>query len=99
MPQRATLTRGTLYVTRLTDDADVDRDTFIADMARAGVGCSVHFIPLHMHPYWREQCHLDDSQFPVATAEFANVTSLPIFSSMADSQIDTVIETVQKVLS
>jgi dTDP-4-amino-4,6-dideoxygalactose transaminase len=88
-----------LYVIRLTDDANVDRDTFIEDMAKAGVGCSVHFIPLHMHPYWRAQCQLDDTQFPVATAEFANVVSLPIFSSMTGAQIDKVIETVCRVLS
>jgi dTDP-4-amino-4,6-dideoxygalactose transaminase len=88
-----------LYVTRLTDEARVDRDVFIADMAKAGVGCSVHFIPLHMHPYWREQCQLDDAQFPVATAEFAKVASLPIFSSMTDSQVDRVIQTVHEVLS
>ena len=88
-----------LYVSRLTDDANVERDTFIADMAKAGVGCSVHFIPLHMHPYWREQCQLDDGQFPVATTEFARVASLPIFSSMTDSQVDKVIETVRGVLS
>jgi dTDP-4-amino-4,6-dideoxygalactose transaminase len=88
-----------LYVTRLTEDAKVDRDTFIADMAKAGVGCSVHFIPLHKHPYWREQCQLDDTQFPVATAEFAKVVSLPIFSSMTDSQVDKVIQTVHQVLS
>ena len=88
-----------LYVTRLTDDATLDRAAFIAELAKAGVGCSVHFIPLHMHSYWREQCRLKDGQFPVATAEFARVTSLPIFSSMTDSQVDKVIETVRRVLS
>ena len=88
-----------LYVIRLTSDAGVGRDTFIADMAKAGVGCSVHFIPLHMHPYWRGQCQLDDGQFPVATAESARVVSLPIFSSMTDSQVDRVTGTVRGVLS
>lgn len=88
-----------LYVSRLTDEANVDRDTFITDMAKAGVGCSVHFIPLHMHPYWREQCQLDDGQFPVATSEFARVVSLPIFSGMTDTQVDKVIETVHRVLT
>jgi dTDP-4-amino-4,6-dideoxygalactose transaminase len=88
-----------LYVTRLTEDAKVDRDTFIEDMAKAGVGCSVHFIPLHMHPYWREQCQLDNGQFPVATAEFANAVSLPIFSSMTDLQVAKVIATVSRAVS
>jgi dTDP-4-amino-4,6-dideoxygalactose transaminase len=88
-----------LYVARVTDDANVDRDTFVADMATHGVGCSVHFIPLHRHPYWREQCQLDDGQFPVATAEFARAVSLPIFSSMTGFQVDKVIEMVHQVLS
>jgi len=88
-----------LYVTRLTDDTSVERDVFISEMAKAGVGCSVHFIPLHMHPLWRSQYRLDDGRFPVATAEFARVVSLPIFSSMTDSQVDRVIETVRRVLA
>jgi dTDP-4-amino-4,6-dideoxygalactose transaminase len=88
-----------LYVTRLTTDANMDRDVFISEMAKAGVGCGVHFIPLHMHPLWRERYQLDDRQFPVATAEFAKVTSLPIFSGMTALQVDRVIKTVRLVLS
>ena len=87
-----------LYVIRMTADASVARDEFIAEMAKAGVGCSVHFIPLHMHPYWREQCRLVDEQFPVATAEFSRVVSLPIFSRMTDAQVDKVIGAVRGVL-
>lgn len=88
-----------LYVVRLTDDAPIDRDGFIAEMARSGVGCSVHFIPLHMHPYWHEQRPLDGREFPVATTEFARVASLPIFSSMTESQVDKVVDSVQKILT
>ena len=88
-----------LYVVRLTDEAKLGRDAFIADMAESGVGCSVHFIPLHMQPYWREHCRLDDLQFPVATAEFERAVSLPIFSGMTPSQVDQVVETVRKALS
>jgi dTDP-4-amino-4,6-dideoxygalactose transaminase len=88
-----------LYVVRLTEESGVNRDTFIADMAKGGIGCSVHFIPLHMHPYWRKQCQLEDKQFPVATAEFAQVASLPIFSAMTESQVDRVIHRVRQVLS
>ncbi|RME58909.1 DegT/DnrJ/EryC1/StrS family aminotransferase, partial [Candidatus Parcubacteria bacterium] len=47
-----------LYVIRLTEDAPVTRDDFIDAMARLGVGCSVHFIPLHRHPYWRDRYQL-----------------------------------------
>lgn len=87
-----------LYVLRLRDDAPVTRNAFIDGMAQAGVGCSVHFIPLHKHPYWRDTYSLVDSALPVASREFARVASLPIFSKMTDEQVDRVTATVRKVL-
>lgn len=87
-----------LYVVRLRDEAPVDRDGFIEAMAEAGVGCSVHFIPLHKHPYWRDTYSLKDNDFPAATREFERVASLPIFSSMTDEQVNRVITTVREVL-
>jgi len=88
-----------LYVLRLTRDARVDRDAFIEGMATAGVGCSVHFIPLHMHPYWRDKYSLRDADYPVASGEFERAVSLPIFSSMTDSQVLKVISSVRRVLA
>lgn len=88
-----------LYVIRLHDKAPVDRDNFIERMARSRVGCSVHFIPLHKHPYWRDRYRLADSDFPVASAEFERVVSLPIFSSMTDADVDRVIDATVDSLS
>lgn len=88
-----------LYVARLSEGAPVDRDTFIARMAEERVGTSVHFIPMHLQPYWRDTYHLTPEMFPVATAEFARVVSLPIFSSMTDQQVDRVIAAVRHILS
>lgn len=88
-----------LYVARLREDSPVGRDQFIAQMAEAGVGTSVHFIPLHLHPIWRELCNQDEKDLPVATREFQNVVSLPIFSSMTDEQVDVVIATVRGILA
>jgi dTDP-4-amino-4,6-dideoxygalactose transaminase len=68
-------------------------------MASRGVGCSVHFIPLHLQPYWRENLGLRPEQLPVATAEFERVVSLPAFSSMTDAQVERVVETVGAVLA
>jgi len=87
-----------LYVLRLEEGDGVSRDQFIEGMALRGVGCSVHFIPLHRHPYWRETCQLVDAQFPVATREFGRVVSLPIFSGMSDRQVAKVISAVRDVL-
>jgi dTDP-4-amino-4,6-dideoxygalactose transaminase len=87
-----------LYVVRVRGDAPVTRDELISRLAAAGVGTSVHFIPLHRHPYWRDQYHLSDAQFPVATAEFDRVVSLPISSGMTDSQVERVIAAVASIL-
>jgi dTDP-4-amino-4,6-dideoxygalactose transaminase len=87
-----------LFVVRVRSGAPVDRDGFIQELSRFGVGTSVHFIPLHQHTYWRQEHRLSDAMFPVASAEFARVVSLPIFSAMTDEQIDRVIVAVQKVL-
>jgi dTDP-4-amino-4,6-dideoxygalactose transaminase len=87
-----------LYILRLGRDASVERDEFIDRMAMEGVGCSVHFIPLHRQPYWRERYGLRDADFPVATTEFTRVVSLPLFSSMDDGQLDRVIQAVRTVL-
>ncbi|MFC8620182.1 DegT/DnrJ/EryC1/StrS family aminotransferase [Micromonospora purpureochromogenes] len=87
-----------LFVARLRPDAPLDRDGFITELSRLGVGTSVHFIPLHLHTYWRRRFDLTDDMFPVASREFARVVSLPLFSAMRDEQVDLVIHTVSKVL-
>lgn len=81
-----------LYVIRLPVGAD--RDEFINAMAQRGVATSVHFIPLHMHSYWRTHGAHDDADFPVASREFERVVSLPIFSSMSDHDVERVIGAV-----
>lgn len=88
-----------LYVARLTDDAPVDRDRFIELMAEREVGTSVHFIPLHLHPYWRDTYQHAPESFPVASAEFQKAFSLPIFSAMTDDDVTKVIDAVKAILS
>lgn len=88
-----------LYVTRVSEESPVDRDQFIKAMAANGVGCSVHFIPLHLQPYWRDRYRLTEEAFPVASAEFNRVVSLPIFSAMTDEQVQRVVHSVRSVLA
>lgn len=87
-----------LYVLRLRGDAGIRRDDFIAAMSERGVGCSVHFIPLHLHPYWQQRYGLHGCDFPVATREFERVVSLPLFSSLSEEQLTQVIDAVRAVL-
>lgn len=88
-----------IYAVRLTADSPLDRDGFIARMAEERVGTSVHFIPLHLQPYWRDTYQLTPEMFPTATAEFARIVSLPVFSSMTDQQVDRVIAATRAALS
>ena len=89
-----------LFVTRIDDDgAGMHRDQFIERMSEQGIGTSVHFIPLHLHPYWHEYCAEGQEELPVATAQFERTVSLPAFSSMTDEQVERVIAAVRTVLS
>lgn len=84
-----------LYVVRLP--IQEDRDAFIEGLSDRGVGSSVHFIPLHMQPYWRDRGQLRAEAFPVASEQFERVVSLPIYSSMTDAEVARVVEAVLSV--
>lgn len=87
-----------LYAIRLNSSARLSRDEFIRKMSNAGIGTSVHFIPLHLQPYWRDTYHLTAAQFPVATREFDGVVSLPLYSRMSNSEQERVISTIREIL-
>jgi dTDP-4-amino-4,6-dideoxygalactose transaminase len=87
-----------LYVLRLGKSVSVTRDDFIQKMSDLGVGCSVHFIPLHLQPYWKETYKLSPSDFPNALANFERAVSLPLYTKMTDADQDRVIEAVKKVI-
>lgn len=84
-----------LYVLRLNlERLSIDRNRFIEEMARRGIGCSVHFIPLHLQPYWQQCYRLDPALYPVATRQYQRVVSLPIYPGMDDIMVDRVIGAV-----
>jgi dTDP-4-amino-4,6-dideoxygalactose transaminase len=88
-----------LYVVRLLDDAPVQRDTFIEALHARGIGTSVHYVPLHFHPHWRDTYRLETKQFPVSTEAYKRMVSLPIYSGMTDADVTRVIEAVRDVLT
>jgi dTDP-4-amino-4,6-dideoxygalactose transaminase len=88
-----------LYVLRLTENAPVQRDRFIELMAEAGIGCSVHFIPLHLHPYWRDQYSYQPDDFPHTCKMYQAIVSLPIYTRMTAADVDRVIAAVRSILS
>lgn len=89
-----------LYVLRLNlERLTIDRNQFIQEMAQRGVGCSVHFIPLHLQPYWRDRYGPDPAAFPVASREFERVVSLPIYPDMDEGMVLRVIDAVSGVVN
>jgi dTDP-4-amino-4,6-dideoxygalactose transaminase len=84
-----------LYMLRL-DNARLrgGRDAFVEEMKRRNIGVSVHFIPLHTHPYYREAYGYAPEDFPVAYAQYEREVSLPIYSRMNDTDVADVISAV-----
>jgi len=89
-----------LYVIRLrTDQLNVDRAAFIAELGRAGIGASVHWMPLHLHPYWQQRHQLSPADFPVASAEWQRLVSLPLFPGMTEAEQDRVVAAVRVLVA
>jgi perosamine synthetase len=74
-----------------------DRDWIVRTLGEAGVSCSVHWRPLHLHPYYHLEFGWEAEHLPVASAEWPRLISLPIFSTMTDAEIDHVIDAVRDV--
>jgi dTDP-4-amino-4,6-dideoxygalactose transaminase len=83
-----------LYAIRLRDSVKVSRDQFIDRLYSLGVGCSVHYIPLHLQPYWRDEYHLTPSMFPSSQQAYERIVSLPIHTRMTSSDVDRVASAV-----
>ena len=87
-----------LYVLRLGDELAMDRDTFIERMFAAGIGCSVHYIPLHLQPYWRDRYDLRPEQFVHSQKAYERMISIPLYTAMTDAQVQRVIDTVTGIV-
>ncbi|MDH4062146.1 MAG: DegT/DnrJ/EryC1/StrS family aminotransferase [Aquincola sp.] len=88
-----------LYVLRLADAARVPRDAFIERLFAAGIGCSVHYIPLHLHPYWRDRYGLSAAQFPHSQRAYERMVSLPLYTRMSDADVQRVADAVRAALA
>jgi len=89
-----------LFTIKLVDGAlSIDRNRFIEELKARGIGSSVHFIPLHLHPYYRDLYRYRPDDFPVALDAFRRSVSLPIYSKMSDADIDRVIAAVNDAIA
>jgi perosamine synthetase len=88
-----------LYVVRLdTERLRIGRNEFIEQLQRQGIGCSVHFIPLHLHRYYRETYGYDVAPFPVASKAFERIVSLPLYPKMTEDDVQRVVTVVRGLI-
>ena len=87
-----------LYVVRLAPQARIGRDALIQGLSDRGIGTSVHYVPLHRHPYWRDRYQLTPEQFQHADAAYQAMVSLPLFTAMSDADQGRVIAALHELL-
>ncbi len=91
---RTSSTPGTSMRLRLAEASPVGRDALIERLFAGGIGCSVHYIPLHLQPYWRDRYALDAQSFPHSQHAYERMLSLPIYPRMTDADVDRVVAAV-----
>jgi dTDP-4-amino-4,6-dideoxygalactose transaminase len=87
-----------LYVIQLGDSVGIGRDQFVERLFERQIGCSVHYIPLHLQPYWRDTYGLTPEMFPVSQHVYERTLSLPLYSRMTASDAERVILAVREAL-
>jgi perosamine synthetase len=89
-----------LYPIRLNlEKLSGTRDQIFRALRAENIGVNVHYIPVHLHPYYRDRFGYKGGEYPVAEKAFDRLISLPMFHSMTNADVDDVIAAVGKVLS
>ena len=88
-----------IYLLRLRRERlGIKRDAFITELKKKNIGASVHFIPIHLHSYYRHRYGFRPEQFPVAQREFERMLSLPLSPAHSDEDIEDVIQAVSEIV-
>jgi dTDP-4-amino-4,6-dideoxygalactose transaminase len=88
-----------IYPLRLNlDTLTISRGRFIEEMKARNIGTSVHFIPVHLHPYYRDKYGYAPDDFPVAFSNYQRLVSLPLHPRLSDSDVTHVIDAVLDVI-
>jgi dTDP-4-amino-4,6-dideoxygalactose transaminase len=88
-----------LYVVRVAAGARLDRDALFSALVARGIEPSVHFVPLHLQPYFQQAWGCRAGDFPHAEEAFGELLSLPLFPTMTDEQQDYVVATLEELLA
>ncbi len=81
-----------LFIIRLQVGAKINREKLIQFLSDKGIGTSVHYVPLHRQPYWRDKYELTNDMFPESDKAYLSMISIPLYTAMTDKQQDRVIE-------
>ena len=88
-----------LYVIKLDlNQLKATRSDVFSALRAEGIGANVHYIPVHLHPFYRQKFNTGSGLCPVAEASFEQIILLPMFPQMNDSQVEMVISTLKKIL-
>jgi dTDP-4-amino-4,6-dideoxygalactose transaminase len=99
LPGQDTVHAWHLYPIRLSSAARIDRATVIEQLRDAGIGTSVHFIPLHIHPYYQRTYGYRPDELPISVREYEREITLPIYPDLSDSEIDRVCDALAGTLT
>jgi dTDP-4-amino-4,6-dideoxygalactose transaminase len=88
-----------LFIVRLKPELlELERNDFIEQLKAAGIGTSVHFIPLHRHPLYQQRYGCRPEDFPHAEDAYSRCISLPIYPDLREEDADYVVQTVTKIV-
>jgi perosamine synthetase len=88
-----------LFILRLRPDLiALTRSGCVEELKQMGIGTSVHFIPLHTHPFYQKRYGYRSGDFPNAEDAYSRCLSLPIFPGMTDSEVDRVVRSIEKIV-
>ncbi|XBP66711.1 DegT/DnrJ/EryC1/StrS family aminotransferase [Bacillus velezensis] len=85
-----------LFILRIRENGGMDRDLFIEKMKEKQIGLSVHFIPVHMHPYYQKHF---PAELPVTERVFREIVSLPLYSQLSDEDCGYIVKSIKEVLT
>ena len=88
-----------LFVIRIQDNSPVNRDELIQILSDQGIGSSVHYVPLHRQPYWRDKYQLTIDMFPITDKAYQTMLSIPLYTAMSDEQQDRIIQVLRETLT
>ncbi|MEY2428744.1 MAG: hypothetical protein QOJ40_1629, partial [Verrucomicrobiota bacterium] len=89
-----------LYAIRLQlDKLKIDRAQFIKELQQRGIGIAVHWMPLHMHPYYRETFGYATNDLPTASSLYPQIITLPLYPDMTEGDVHYVCDSIQNILA